>query len=634
MVSATGLMSGELGETEAPDVTEITAKSAGHFVSHPLFPRDDGQPETRDIRYVSFQRRREGDSPKFAPEEFAADDVVSWAQVYEWWGGGHYKAVGKNKNHSIICFYPPDREWVEMEGESKPLVPVRCATAFRASPQPPAASPVPPVPPVAAAPPASAVAVAPNGVDALVTVVAQLVREVQAGRAAQAAPALAAAPSNDSSVLMAMMAGNATVAAAKAEADGKVAVAQAEAQARAAEANAQAQTRAAEAQTRAAEAQAQAQSRAAEAQLRAAEENMRLIVSLLAPRAEAAPAHVAAPVDSTKMALDLLAAMQGLMKGFQAPAAPATPPPTIEQQIGTYKALRDLGGAAAAPNELQPLVDLLGPVLAAEAAKSSAPRDAPRTPPGPPRPLEYVRDLGMVEVVARERRPLEAPRSNVQSEADVLAAAQRDPEYRARMLRALAEVPEPLTSAGVALVVDAPPAPVHVPAATHVEPVTPSSLEVKRSTSEATRDAPSVAPMIPDLEQPHLPEPPPTPAESPRSEPASSAPVETLAAPSVVAPIAPAPSVVAPIAPAPEPIVLDLLAHQRAEAELVRLKGLGHNARVAVLRKLPGVGPLAEEVARALDAIPGNAMSTMLPHLQASTLSALAGKPNGEEADR
>ena len=67
MTSATGFMSEASGETQVPDMVEIAAKADGHFVGHPLFPREDGTPETRDIRYVSFLRRRGGDSPKFAP---------------------------------------------------------------------------------------------------------------------------------------------------------------------------------------------------------------------------------------------------------------------------------------------------------------------------------------------------------------------------------------------------------------------------------------------------------------------------------------------------------------------------------------------------------------------------------------
>ena len=103
MTSSTGLLSEASGDPRVPDMVEIAARPDGHFAGHPLFPREDGAPETRDIQFVSFLRRREGDSPKFAPDEFGADEVTSWAQVYEWWGGGAYRAVAKDKNHAFIC---------------------------------------------------------------------------------------------------------------------------------------------------------------------------------------------------------------------------------------------------------------------------------------------------------------------------------------------------------------------------------------------------------------------------------------------------------------------------------------------------------------------------------------------------
>ena len=40
--------------------------------------------------------------------------MTDWSQVYEWWGGGNYKAFAKDKERRIICYYPAaPREWVE-----------------------------------------------------------------------------------------------------------------------------------------------------------------------------------------------------------------------------------------------------------------------------------------------------------------------------------------------------------------------------------------------------------------------------------------------------------------------------------------------------------------------------------------
>jgi hypothetical protein len=542
MNGASGLGSGPAGETSFPDVVEMAAKVAGHFPSHPLFPREDGSPETRDIRYVSFLRKRDGDSPKFAPEEFPADEVKSWAQVYGWWGAGAYRAVAKDKNHAFICHYPNGRDWVEFEGESKPFVPVRGPTAGGFAAHPPVAPPPSPVaaavPVAPATPPAS---VASGGVDALVTVVADLVREVRAGRAAP--------PSNEN-LLVTIMG-----------------------------------------------------------------EQTKLMLGMLSARAEQAPTHAPAPVDSTKVALDLLVGMQNVMKGFQAavPAAPA--PPTLEQQISMFKALRDLSGPSAAPSEFQPLVDLIAPMIAAEATRSSAHREDPRPPPAPRSRLEYVRDVGMVEVVAPERRPPDAPRSSTWDE--LTAAAQRDPALRERLLHALGPGP----SAPPAGVVQAPDVQPGV-----ADPPTASSPAATPITPAAPTEVASVRP--PEVGSAHV-EPPrvePPPAEAPRVEPprAELPRVE----PSRAEPPLPASPEAAPAtvqrAPSSEPPRPDRAEHQRAQAELVRIKGLGREARVAALKKIPGVGTLAEQVAMALESIPSEAMFTMLPHLEPATLAALA----------
>jgi hypothetical protein len=75
--------------------------------------------------------------------------------------------------------------------------------------------------------------------------------------------------------------------------------------------------------------------------------------------------------------------------------------------------------------------------------------------------------------------------------------------------------------------------------------------------------------------------------------------------------------------------VFEAADHKRAENELIRIKELGREARVAALRRIPGVGPMAEDVARAMESIPREAMATMLPHLQPDTLQMLAGKGVG-----
>ena len=121
---------------------------------HPLFPRDDGSLEDRDIQYVTFRRRRTGDRlVQTYPEDLPAHEVRSWVQVVAWWGGGEYKIIGKNAKLQFQAMYPAGAEaWEVFDGESKPFT-LRDSSPYasvaRAPVPPPPAEP-PPAPPPAA----------------------------------------------------------------------------------------------------------------------------------------------------------------------------------------------------------------------------------------------------------------------------------------------------------------------------------------------------------------------------------------------------------------------------------------------------------------------------------------------------
>ena len=108
----------------SPDPTLLIAAAGERFEHHPLFPRPDGSPETRDIVFVSFCRKRAGDQAmQKCPEDIPARDVKSWAQVVEWWGGGEYKAIAKDGKHRIVAWFPSATgEWLSFEGDSKPFL--------------------------------------------------------------------------------------------------------------------------------------------------------------------------------------------------------------------------------------------------------------------------------------------------------------------------------------------------------------------------------------------------------------------------------------------------------------------------------------------------------------------------------
>jgi hypothetical protein len=107
----------------APEPARLVAAGKGRFEDHPLFPRDDGTPETRDIALVSFCRKRTGDQAmQNCPEDIPARDVTSWAQVVARWGGGDYKAIAKDAKHRIVAWFPSARgEWLTFDGDSKPF---------------------------------------------------------------------------------------------------------------------------------------------------------------------------------------------------------------------------------------------------------------------------------------------------------------------------------------------------------------------------------------------------------------------------------------------------------------------------------------------------------------------------------
>ena len=131
-----------------PEVrTHVGAPQNGD-VPHLLFPRDDSRPERLDIQFVSFRRRRSDGTIDNSPEDIPAGEIHSWDQVVGPWGGGEYKAIGKDKNHRIVACSPEKSgEWALFDGESRPFT-------FRdpRSPQsPPSAAPAPAPAPVAAA---------------------------------------------------------------------------------------------------------------------------------------------------------------------------------------------------------------------------------------------------------------------------------------------------------------------------------------------------------------------------------------------------------------------------------------------------------------------------------------------------
>jgi len=144
------------------------------YTPHPLFPRDDGTLEDADIQFVSFLRRTPDGGMKHCPLDFPAEEMQSWEQVVDLWGGGEYQAIAKDKYHRVLRHCPTANRWNYFDGEPRPLV---------KPPRPGTSSALAPRPVEQAAPTAMTT---PAGMAELVASVVALVKEVREMKAAPA----------------------------------------------------------------------------------------------------------------------------------------------------------------------------------------------------------------------------------------------------------------------------------------------------------------------------------------------------------------------------------------------------------------------------------------------------------------
>ena len=109
---------------QAWEVSRRPTRSAGEppggYAPHSLFPMEDDGPEHRDIQFISFRRRQSDGQVDHLAEDIPASEIATWADVVEPWGGGEYKAIGKNKHHRIVAWYPEKKgEFMLFDLESK-----------------------------------------------------------------------------------------------------------------------------------------------------------------------------------------------------------------------------------------------------------------------------------------------------------------------------------------------------------------------------------------------------------------------------------------------------------------------------------------------------------------------------------
>ena len=619
------------GSNNSVDPASYGDMPEGGYARHPLFPREDNGPESRDIQFVSFRRRRTDGRADNCAEDIPAHLIHSWAQVQGPWGGGEYKAMAKDSHHRIVAWAPEKPgEWMLFDGPSKPFT-VRGepyspppalgepAAVFTGAP-PPARLASPPTPP----PPDPVMSDVLRQLHELRTAVAS----VQAPPPAPPSPPPPPTPTHDPAmieliksqgellrtVLSAALTPRPVESSAKPSADPMAMAIQ--------------------------------------------------IMSVLRPE----PAAKASAEPMT-MAIQLLGAIQKFAPHAQGQG-------TVTDRLGEYRAIRDLTAPSAPPapqSEFGDMKDLLMSMMQADALSKST-RDVMPPPPVPERrqappppppiaPLQYVQGLGMVRV----EQPEEPPPRTAERALDY-EALQRDPRQRQRMLQALgldrAFEPAPAATAvplSHAPMSTTPSTPVAVESTSVVSTAPAASVPVGRldSTLDLRVDAErgpvapttpiamAPAPVVVDEDLPRAPR-EPRPVSPPERAPLEVAPAIETAPPIEIAPpieVATA-SIVAderiPIAlpermPVAEPQGTTELELERARVSFVAMLKLPPERLRSALRTLPGANADVEGLMGAIGAIPEAHWPVVLRQLPAEMVRALGdldartASPSGAE---
>jgi hypothetical protein len=100
-----------------------TDTERGLYTPHPLFPREAGACEAREIAYLIFLRRPQNSQVELCPQRFEAKDITSWDDVVRRWGGGDYKVLGFSSERALfVDVYPrAASDWKHCEGPSRPF---------------------------------------------------------------------------------------------------------------------------------------------------------------------------------------------------------------------------------------------------------------------------------------------------------------------------------------------------------------------------------------------------------------------------------------------------------------------------------------------------------------------------------
>ena len=184
------------------------------FARHAMFPRDDDGPETRDIAWIQLLRMLPDGTVQTCPDQFRAAELPHWGEVYRRFGGGKYRAKGRNAKMQWQAESPGGSDWHVFDGASKPF-------AVNPVEVPSAPAPAAPIAPAAPAPPPASSG--PTVAEALVAL-SGVISSVATALISRPAPPPPPAPDNTLAVAMMNNMAAQSQASAKATSDVLVAL--------------------------------------------------------------------------------------------------------------------------------------------------------------------------------------------------------------------------------------------------------------------------------------------------------------------------------------------------------------------------------------------------------------------------
>lgn len=399
------------------------------FARHAMFPRDDDGPETRDIAWIQLLRMLPDGTVQTCPDQFRAPELPHWGEVYRRFGGGKYRAKGRNAKMQWQAESPGGSDWHVFDGASKP---------FAVNPVEVPSAPAPAAPIAPAAPPPAPASSGPTVAEALVAL-SGVISSVATALISRPAPPPPPAPDNTLAVAMMNNMAAQSQASAKATSDVLVALLSKD-----------------------------------------DKQDNSSLVAVLNASAETTRAQAAA--QNTLLTAVLSQKQPGLgdLADVLAKLGRGAPQPAggIKDTIEAIKAVREISAPAQAPGggELGDVTSLVTSLAALDKGGGSKEREPDTTPPPKPRRNRILvrTAMGLVEVVDPSPELLRQLAAPALGAAPVIAAP---PPAPVRLAPAVSAPPAPMPSS---------------PAPSSLAPLAPVSTVMAQSAIDAPPAAASV----------------------------------------------------------------------------------------------------------------------------------------------